>query len=74
MWHEGEYDMFGWKITYVAKVSDEPSIYGIDEGRVFKLDLRRNGRLVASYDRGWERYPNYEKGEEILDKFLEIFA
>lgn len=31
---------------------DEPSHYGIENGRISKLTLKRNGMVVYNYDRG----------------------
>ncbi len=39
-------------VKYCAEVFDEDSIYGIDWGRISKLMLRQNGKIVYSYDRG----------------------
>jgi hypothetical protein len=50
--------------TYWAKVYDEGSIYGIDEGRISKLEVRDSAdRIVINYDRGWDLEPqtNIEK-------------
>ncbi len=41
-----------------AKVYDEGSIYGIDEGRISKLKITIDGRTVVSYDRGWDIEPD----------------
>ena len=43
---------------YWAKVYDEGSIYGIDEGRISKLQIKIDGKTVVSYDRGWEIEPD----------------
>ena len=40
MWKEGGFDYQGSTISYVAKVYDVTSEFGIDNGRVIKLDLR----------------------------------
>ena len=50
MWYEGYVDGY----HYRAKVYDEGSIYGINEGRISKLWMSRDGRTVVSYDRGWD--------------------
>ncbi len=39
-------------VKYCAKVYDEPSQYGIKEGRISKLELRQDGKIVYNYDRG----------------------
>ena len=40
----------GYKV--VAKVYDEPSDYGIDEGRVSKMSINKGGKCIFNYDRG----------------------
>ena len=42
---------------YLAKVYDEPSVYGINEGRISKLQIKIDGVEVAAYDRGWDLEP-----------------
>ena len=42
---------------YWAKVYDEPSEYGINEGRISKLTVSINGVNVICYDRGWDLEP-----------------
>lgn len=65
-WVEGlVYDEFGFpKYQFQAKLFDEPSEYGIDEGRVSKLcivdTLRPMGETFVSYDRGWDIKPTKE--------------
>ncbi len=43
---------------YWAKVYDEGSVYGIDEGRISKLQIQIDGQTVVSYDRGWDIEPD----------------
>lgn len=43
---------------YWAKVYDEGSVYGIDEGRISKLTIKIDGQTVVSYDRGWDIEPD----------------
>jgi hypothetical protein len=58
LWKEGsvEIKVNGEKKTamYWAKVYDEGSVYGIDEGRISKLQIKIDGVTVACYDRGWD--------------------
>ena len=38
-----------------AKVYDEPSeVYGIDGGKISKLEIRIGNEIIANYDRGWD--------------------
>lgn len=55
MWTTGE--MFG--IYYEVKHFKEGSVFGINEGRVSKLYMkRRNGNVFCCYDRGWGIEPD----------------
>ena len=52
MWSEGSIKGRNSIFHYWVKHYDEPSEYGINEGRVSKLTLKRNGKIVYNYDRG----------------------
>lgn len=41
-----------------AKVYDEGSEYGINEGRISKLTVEIDGVKVINYDRGWDIEPD----------------
>lgn len=46
---------------------DEPSIYGIDNGRISKLFVRdANGKAVIAYDRDWEIEPATAEAKSLL--------
>lgn len=49
-WISGEYEGF----VFEAKVFDKPSVFGIDNGRVSKLFVTQNNKLVFNYDRGMD--------------------
>lgn len=70
MWTKGQLDYQSQTVDYIAKVSDQSSEVGIDEGRVFKLDIEVADRTIASYDRGWDIYPETESEEDILEAVL----
>lgn len=53
-------------VHYCAKVFDESSIYGINEGRISKLMLRQNGDIVYNYDRGLDILPQTVEAEMAL--------
>ena len=55
MWKQGSIRIPNGKggfvsIRYCAKVYDEPSNFGINEGRISKLELKQNGRIVICYN------------------------
>lgn len=55
---------------YIAKVYDEPSEYGINEGRISKLQIKIDGVTVAEYDRGWDLEP--EESNQAVQVALAI--
>ena len=57
MWKEGSIKVNGESFHYWMKQYDEGSQYGIDGGRISKLMLKRDGKIVANYDRGWDIEP-----------------
>ena len=62
MWHEGSIlipTAEGNKIAkYQVKAFDKGSEYGINGGKISKLWIRLDGKIIASYDRGWDIKPN----------------
>ncbi len=68
MWSEGSIKAGNSIFHYWVKHYDEPSEYGIDEGRVSKLMLKRNGEIVYNYDRGLD----IEQTDEDTKYALEI--
>ena len=66
MWKNGKIDNF----EYWVKSYDEPSIYGIDEGRISKLTVKRDGREIMNFDRGWDTEPKTDTDREVLAKIL----
>ena len=62
--NDGEY-------KFMAKVHNEGSKYGINEGRVSKLSIIDKFGYVMNYDRGWdiELDPAYQ---EVFDVVMEV--
>ena len=62
LWHEGtigipQKDGRSKIAHYWVKAYDEGSAYGINEGKISKLQITIDGETVASYDRGWDIEP-----------------
>ena len=57
MWKEGSLKIKEDIFHYWVKVYDAGSQFGIDGGRISKLMLKRDGEIVANYDRGWDIKP-----------------
>lgn len=54
-------------ISYWIKHYEEPSEeYGISGGRISKLMLKQNGRVVYNYDRGEDIEPQSAEAETAL--------
>lgn len=52
--------------NFWAKVYDEPSEFGIEGGRISKLEIRIDGKCTCNYDRGWDIKPMNEATEIAL--------
>tara|TARA_R110002124_G_C8972718_1_gene515358 strand:- start:9471 stop:10010 length:540 start_codon:yes stop_codon:yes gene_type:complete len=53
---------------FAVKMYDEPFKHGIEGGCISKLDLRKDGELVASYDRGWSKDPDTAEAREAIHR------
>ena len=73
MWDEGNIKIQNSIIHYWVKHFDEPSIYGIQEGRISKLTLKQNGEFVANFDRGWDIEPTNADAETALALLLKQY-
>ena len=64
-WKEGVIKVYGDAYHYWVKQYDEPSEeYGLSGGRISKLMIKRQGEIVANYDRGWDVKP-VDQGAEM---------
>lgn len=74
MWKEGTIGIPVKKVTekeyiavhYTLKVYDESSKFGINHGKISKLELKQDDKIVANYDRGWDIYPTTKEDEMAL--------
>jgi hypothetical protein len=60
MWKSGEIN--GYK--YEMKQYDSGSVYGINEGRISKLSIRKDGKEMYNYDRGLD-FDELDEGGKI---------
>lgn len=58
---------------YWVKHYEEGSEWGIDEGRISKLEIRINGKITANYDRGWDIEPEDETAQTALAILLKEY-
>ena len=75
-WLRGTIDGY----EFFALVFQKGSKYGINEGRISKLAVRRKlesltdvSRYIINYDRGWDIEPETEERKLILDTLVEYF-
>ena len=78
MWKEGTIGIpgAGGKYTackYWVKQYETGSEYGIDGGRISKLTIRIEDRVVSNYDRGWDIKPTCQEAEKALQILLQEF-
>lgn len=70
-WVKGKVDFNGDEYDYQAKVFDDPSLYGIEEGRVSKLKIdNEDGFCIARYDRRWEVSPESKDDKKVLKRVM----
>lgn len=77
-WHEGTIGIpneDGSKTTchYWVKAYDEPSEYGIEEGKISKMKIEINGYTVCDYDREWIIYPETETANIAYAFLTELY-
>ena len=56
--------------TFCAKVFDEGSEYGINEGRISKLEIRLGKEWLVNYDRGWDVRPKDAETKAVYKRLL----
>lgn len=53
-------------VTFWVKHYEEESLFGIENGRISKLMLKQDGRVVYNYDRGDDVEPQTSEAEKSL--------
>lgn len=69
-WKEGSLKVNGEIFHFWMKQFDRGSEWGIDGGRISKLTLKRDGKEVCNYDRGWDIEPEDENTQLALEILL----
>jgi len=70
MWKEGSVKIHDSIFHYWIKVYDECSEYGMNDCKISKLMLKRNGEIVCNYDRGWDVKPADDNTQLALELLL----
>ena len=74
LWREGALKVYSSNYHYWAKVYDEGSEWGINEGRISKLMIKQDSKIVCNYDRGWDVEPKKGSGaDKALQQVLNIY-
>lgn len=71
MWEQDTLKVEDQVVSYSMKVFEEPSEYGINKGRISKLTLKNNNKVIANYDRGWDIMPTGKLANEALEMILD---
>jgi len=61
MWTNGKIGEY----TFYIKHYEEGSEYGINNGRISKLEIRKGREILANYDRGWDK--------KVAKEAIEVF-
>jgi hypothetical protein len=61
------------RMSAQSKLIDVGSEYGIEGGRISKLNVMHKGTVTMSYDRGWEQTPKSWKDKAALKDLLAGF-
>ena len=73
MWSQGSIKVHNNIIHYWVKYFEENSVFGIEEGRISKLMLKCDGKIIANYDRGWDIEPSGKNAEIALAILLKKY-
>ena len=71
-WLEGAVNRYP-GYTFRAKVYDAGSEFGIEQGRISKLQVWRGDREVMSYERAWDQPPASRRDRKVLQEILAGF-
>jgi len=73
-WLQGEVTTGnGTVYTFCAKVFEEGSDYGINNGKISKLEIRRENKTVVNYDRGWDVRPKDAETKAVYKRILKEY-
>ncbi len=73
MWSKGEIEIEGTNVQYWVKHYEEGSEFGIDGGRISKMECRANGKTILHYERGWDMEPETKLGYQAYAILIEKF-
>lgn len=69
MWTSGMINGFDFQVKHF----DEGSRFGINNGRISKLWIAKDGKMYANYDRGWDMHPTDPEAKKVYDELIERY-
>jgi hypothetical protein len=60
----GSMDILGHKMEWTMKRSKTASAFGVCGSRIFYLEMKKDGKVVGLYDRGWSVGKKIDKEDE----------
>ena len=73
MWSKGNVEIDGTKIEYWVKQFEEGSEFGIDGGKISKLECRIDGEMILHYERGWDKKPATKLAKKAYAAMLKMY-
>ena len=73
MWSKGSIEIDGTKVQYWVKHFEEGSEWGIDGGRISKLECRIDGEMLLHYERGWDKKPATKLAKKAYATMLKMY-
>lgn len=73
MWDEGFITINHENYQYHVKHFSGNSIYGIDNGKISKLEIRKNNVVAVHYDRGWITRPVTDIENAIYEMLIKLY-
>lgn len=73
MWNNGVITDGEDVYIYFIKHFNEGSRFGINEGKISKLEIKRNNTMVVLYDRGWIIRPITKVETAIYNMIIELY-
>ena len=69
MWIKGTINGF----DYFVKHYKEGSIFGVNEGRISKLEIRKDLKTLVNFDRAWDVEPKESEMIVAYEKLIEMY-
>lgn len=73
MWSKGSIGIDGTEVQYWVKHFEEGSEWGIDGGRISKLECRADGKTLLHYERGWDKNPTTKLARKAYATMLKMY-